>query len=238
MATEEQKLQVLSNLFPTPSFSFPIKDNTSATFEFIRNTYCRTPKFSATIPDMNSSPLQYIACWDGELLYYSGKFKNPELLLRLHPGTIAQLMDCIPENKDSINIVLYEDIDTNTLPNIIKNIIMSGGATEQEAEIQTDQFMSGNTRLPVKSGTSIGQCKSTEASVSISDKDNFYVHPVYILWRWIKLGMEVKPDNHPFMDEFDWHDMSLSLTKNYIYGAISNSMPIDISIGAYQRAGN
>jgi len=237
MATQSQEITRIAALFPTPAWHFPIADRTGVSFSLPTSTYCKSPKIEAESAEDDSDPLQYIACFDGELLYVINRFKAPLLLLKVNLPVEMQLMDCLPEGKESINVIAYENLDLTSLHSFVKAKLLVDGTSAQDSENQAQRFTTGRLTLKVKAGDTIAQAQGHLARVAFADQASFLVHPVYVFWRWLQLERTIEPSAHTALDQFDWAAMALEIHQQFIYGAVANGAPITNTIGAYRRQG-
>ena len=239
MATQSQELSRLAELFPSESeFHFPIKQRPDAVFKLPTTSYCTAPKITAEIPADNTTAFQLIASFSGEVLYIEEKKNHPSVLL-LRPNFVisASLMGAAPTGKTRVNAIAYQAIDKYSLQSFVEKKLESQDVVSEEREALSDQVISGKRSFRVKAGDEICLAPENTAKVYLIDNDDLVIHPVYFLWKWLKLERTVIPSNHPALEHYDWQMMELELRQNHIYGAISQGAAVENTLGAYNSGG-
>jgi hypothetical protein len=242
MATQSQELSRLGALFPlADDFHFPIKQRADASFHLPTTTYCFAPKLTAEIAATNTVASQLIACFDGEILLVEKKdpVKGPTnvLLLRPNVGVSTRLADAAPEDKNRVAGVAYQDIDKDSLRSFVEEKLISQNVSDEESDALADKVARGKRSFKVEAGEEICIAPEPTVEVYFVDTKGFVVHPVYFLWKWLKLGRNLIPADHPALEHYDWQTMELVLEHDHIYGAISQGTAVEATLGAYNSAG-
>ena len=238
MATQSQELSRLTVLFPLGNdFHFPIKRRADANFLLPSTTYCFAPKLTAEIAEDSPVSMQFIAAFDGQVLYIENKDLTSVLLLKPNLGVSIRLVDAVPDGKNNIDGLRYENIDKYSLHSFVQNKLISEGVSDEESEALADQVISGKKSFKVEAGEEICLAEDTTAKVYFTDTKAFQVHPVYFIWKWLNLGRNILPTDHPVLEHYDWQTMELVLEHNHIYGAISQGTAVESTLGAYNSMG-